>query len=67
MVILVPISMSIIFMLKSYPAFVITKETSKLIAGILGSAFGQVGVIMISYWYLNASAQVYKYTLTKMQ
>lgn len=66
MVILVPISMSIIFMLKSYPAFVITNEISKSIAGILGSAFGQVGVIIISYWYLNASAQVYKYSLTKM-
>lgn len=66
MIILVPISASIIFMLKSYPAFFVTKETGRLISGILGGVFGQVGAILISYWYLNAAAQVYRYSLSKM-
>lgn len=66
MVILVPICLSLIFMLKGYFIFAVTKETEKLIGGILGSVFGQFGAIIISYWYLNAAAQVYKYSLTKM-
>lgn len=66
MVILVPVSMSMIFLLKSYPAFVVTKETANLISGILGAVFGQIGVIIITYWYSNAAAQVYKYSITKM-
>lgn len=66
MVVLVPVSMSIMLLLKNYPALVITKEIAKLISGILGSVFGQIGVIFISYWYLNAAAQVYKYSLSKM-
>lgn len=66
MVILAPISMSLIFMLKSYPIVSLSRETGRLISGILGSVFGQVGAVLISYWYMNAAAQVYKYSLSKM-
>lgn len=66
MVILFPIATSSILLLRNYPIFAITKETGRLIGGILGSAFGQVGAIIITYWYMNAAAQVYKYSLSKM-
>ena len=66
MIILVPLIMSLIMMLKNYPALILTKETTKLIGGILGSSFGEIGGIILSYWYYNAVAQVYKYSLTKM-
>lgn len=66
MVVLVPLVMSVIYILKDYPALVITKETIKFTSGIIVTPLGAAGGAIIAYWYLNASAQVYKYSLTKM-
>lgn len=67
MIIIIPIAVSLIFMLKNYPVLALTKETERLIGGILGSVFGQIVALLISYWYMNAVAQVYKYSLSKME
>lgn len=61
-----PIGIMITLLLKSYPSLIITKEVSRLSGGIVGSTIGQLGGVIISYWYMNAVAQVYKYSLTKM-
>lgn len=39
---------------------------SKFVGGIFGIVIGELGAIIISYWYLNILAQAYKYSLTKM-
>lgn len=66
MLILMPIGISLVLALKSYPAIALTKELGALIGRILGSIFGTIGAVIIQTWYMNASAQVYKYSLTKM-
>lgn len=64
--ILVPLSISIVFLLKSFPALVITRETGRLIGGIIGTVGGEILSIFLSYWYMNVMAQVYRYSLLKM-
>lgn len=66
MVMLIPIAASLILIFKDYPILALTKETGRLIGGILGASVGEVCAIMITYWYTNAVAQVYKYSLSKM-
>lgn len=62
----IPLMLASFYFLKSYPTAVLTMETSRIVGGIIGSVVGEISAISLSYWYMNAVAQVYKYSLTKM-
>lgn len=57
---------TITLVLKNYPAVVLTREASRMAGGIFGSLLGEFIAIIISYWYLNAVAQIYRYSLAEM-
>lgn len=69
-VIFVPIVLMISLALNNYHMSPDIKATSKQVADIAGKFLGAfiapvIGV-MISYWFHNATGQIYKYTISKM-
>lgn len=61
-----PFGIGVAMFFKSYPIVSNVKEVSQLIGRIFGSFIGTGFGIMITYWYQNVTAQIYKYTLSKM-
>lgn len=61
-----PILLLIIGLLHYYPAITVSKEGYELIGRILGIFITIPFAIILPYWYHNATAQIYKYTILKM-
>lgn len=62
----IPLGFIIALLFKSLTLVPNSNEIAKLFGGMFGATIGQIGAIIISYWYLNIVTQAYKYSLSKM-
>ena len=66
-VFLLPITFLLDMLLKLNTTANLTTETVKLTGNFLGIIFGTFGQFIVAYWYTNAIAQIYKYSLEKIE